>query len=50
MQHNLAMDYLIRCVNEIPKFSTGVPADEVGAMTDKAVAMWREVVPAPEGE
>lgn len=49
MLHNLAMDYLIRCVNEISKFSTGVPADEVGAMTDKAVAMWREVVPAPEG-
>jgi hypothetical protein len=50
MLHNLAMDYLIRCVNEMPKFSTGVPADEVGAMTDKAVAMWREIVPEPEIE
>ncbi|WP_315134649.1 DUF5677 domain-containing protein [Achromobacter marplatensis] len=48
MLHNLAMDYLIRCVNEIPKFSTGVPADGVGEMTDKAVAMWREVVPVPD--
>ncbi|MBC8638252.1 hypothetical protein IAG25_15630 [Caballeronia sp. EK] len=50
MLHNLAVDYLIRCVNEIPKFSTGVSAEEVDTMTTKAVAMWREVAPAPEGE
>lgn len=50
MLHKLAIDYLIRCVNEIPKFSTGVAADEIGAMADKAVAMWREVVPEPEHE
>ncbi|WP_144140699.1 DUF5677 domain-containing protein [Paraburkholderia sp. BCC1884] len=50
MLHNLAMDYLIRCVTEISKFSTGMPADEIGAMTDKAVAMWREVVSAPKDE
>ncbi|WP_250518577.1 DUF5677 domain-containing protein [Caballeronia sp. ATUFL_M1_KS5A] len=50
MLHNLAADYLIRCVSEMPKFSTGVSAEEVGAMTDKAFAMWREVVPAPNGE
>lgn len=47
MLHDLAIDYLIRCVNEIPKFATGVSADEVAAMTDKAVGMWRDVVPAP---
>jgi hypothetical protein len=50
MLHNLAVDYLIRSVNEIPKFSTGVSADEVEATTTKAFNMWRQVVPAPEGE
>ncbi|AUT62867.1 hypothetical protein C2L65_25155 [Paraburkholderia terrae] len=50
MLHTLAVDYLVRCVSEIPKFSKGITVEEIDALTNKAVGMWREVVPAPEGE